>query len=410
MGIINVNIDLKLNDSGIKALQQNFAQMTQTVNQTTESVRGLNQKLRPLGKIQGLAAVSMIFTNTSSAVKSLAADLEKAVGWAGAYADRGDRIAKTSRLVGLSAKEYQALDSAARHAGMRTEEMDAALRKLNVTLFKARSGDAAALKPFESLLPKALSAYKDNSEIIRALAGSYAKLESAEQRAFVSQSLFGEGGLRMSELLSQGEESLGKYIDGYEAAFSDEGARNAEAFNDSLQDMRESVDALKMSVAQELFPVFTETFASVRAFLKSDEGKEKFAAIKSAVVGLVDKVLPKIPKALDIALSVVNAIGPGVTVAIAAFVALLPVLGQVAMLIGAFLNFFADDRSVALESCASCRQGLPRLVGCIENRLRNPRRDGACHGRPFHRERRRMGKGRRGRCQELGYAGLLHHA
>lgn len=328
MPLLNFSFAFKFDNAAIKVFKQNLAHVNQTVKVTTNLFDGLRGKLKLFERIQSLASYSTLISNSVSALKSLGTGFKNAVGWAGAYADQGDKIAKTSRLVGLSVKDFQALDSAARHAGMGSEEMTAALRKLNVNLFKARSGDAAALKPFESLLPKSLSEYKSNAEVIQALAGSYSKLESAEQRAFVSQSLFGEGGLKMSELLSQGEESLKKYIDEYDAAFSEDGAKNAEAFNDSLQDMKESVNVLKMSLAQELFPVFTEMFGSVRKFFKSDEGKKKMAGLKSAIVDFVKNILPKIPAILDNVLSILNKTGPSVFIIVSAFAAVLPFVAQ----------------------------------------------------------------------------------
>lgn len=328
MPLLNFSFAFKFDNAAIKVFKQNLAHVNQTVKVTTNLFDGLRGKLKLFERIQSLASYSTLISNSVSALKSLGTGFKNAVGWVGAYADQGDKIAKTSRLVGLSVKDFQALDSAARHAGMGSEEMTAALRKLNVNLFKARSGDAAALKPFESLLPKSLSEYKSNAEVIQALAGSYSKLESAEQRAFVSQSLFGEGGLKMSELLSQGEESLKKYIDEYDAAFSEDGAKNAEAFNDSLQDMKESVNVLKMSLAQELFPVFTEMFGSVRKFFKSDEGKKKMAGLKSAIVDFVKNILPKIPAILDNVLSILNKTGPSVFIIVSAFAAVLPFVAQ----------------------------------------------------------------------------------
>lgn len=328
MPLLNFSFAFKFDNAAIKVFKQNLAYVNQTVKVTTNLFDGLRGKLKLFERIQSLASYSTLISNSVSALKSLGTGFKNAIGWVGAYADQGDKIAKTSRLVGLSVKDFQALDSAARHAGMGSEEMTAALRKLNVNLFKARSGDAAALKPFESLLPKSLSEYKSNAEVIQALAGSYSKLESAEQRAFVSQSLFGEGGLKMSELLSQGEESLKKYIDEYDAAFSEDGAKNAEAFNDSLQDMKESVNVLKMSLAQELFPVFTEMFGSVRKFFKSDEGKKKMAGLKSAIVDFVKNILPKIPAILDNVLSILNKTGPSVFIIVSAFAAVLPFVAQ----------------------------------------------------------------------------------
>ena len=341
---LNFSFGFKFDDSAVKVFNQNLTHVNEAVKSFNQSLAhtneiakdatnlfgGLRGTLKQFEKIQSLSAYSTVISNSVSALKSLGAGFANAVGWAGAYADQGDKIAKTSRLVGLSVKDFQALDSAARHAGMGSEEMTAALRKLNVNLFKARSGDATALKPFESLLPKSLSEYRDNAEVIRALAGSYAKLESAEQRAFVSQSLFGEGGLKMSELLSQGEESLKKYIDEYDAAFSEDGARNAEAFNDALQDMRESVNVLKISLAQELFPVFAETFGSVRDVFKNHMPQIK--DISRRMGGLVSSLLDFAPAFLDFAIKIVDFTGPLLpllTGILAGVLAMVPAVAQI---------------------------------------------------------------------------------
>lgn len=349
MPLLNFTVKFNFDNSPIKILNQNFAQINQTVGSSASAVSDLNKKISKLSVIQAAGAVSTIITNTAAAFKGMAANVEKAVSWAGQYAEQGDKIAKTSRLVGLSAKEFQAFDSAARHAGMSSEEMTSALQRMNVNLGKARSGDATALKQFDSILGgRSLSTFKDNAEVLRALAGGYSKLESAEQKAFVSQALFGRSGLKMSELLSQGEESLGKYLDEYEAAFSDEGAKNAEAFNDSLQDMQESLNVLKVSLAQDLFPVFTEVFGSIRAFFKSDEGKKKLEDFKTSLVSLVNGVLPKIPAILEGVLSIVGAIGPTAAIGIAAFTTLLPVLAQIAILLKSLWGFLGVFKTIGM--------------------------------------------------------------
>lgn len=213
--------------------------------------------------------------------------------------------------------------------------MDGALKKFNVNLGKARSGDEKSLEMFDSILGgKSISSFKDSASLIAAIADGYQKLGSAEQKAFVSQELFGRSGLKMSELLSQGDEGIKKLIADFEShggGFSEDGAKNAEAFNDELQNMMETVNSLKISVAQELFPTFIDLFKTVQTFIK--DNREKIIPIVKEIFGrtaeFVKSLLLRIPAILNTVLSVVRAIGPGAIVFFTGFVSILPVIGKI---------------------------------------------------------------------------------
>ena len=161
--------------------------------------------------------------------------------------------------------------------------------------------------------------------MLAAVADGYAKLGSAEQKAMVSQELFGKSGLKMSELLKNGGEDLKKQLESAVPGFSDQGAKDAEAFNDALQDMRGTINSIKISVMEDLFPTFTNLFDTVREFEK-DNGpkiKEQIGFVVGEVVGFVEGVLPYIPKVLNVVVGLVDLIGPGVLAVLGGFTAIL---------------------------------------------------------------------------------------
>lgn len=138
----------------------------------------------------------------------------------------------------------------------------------------------------------------------------------------------------MAELLSQGDEGIKKLIADFEShggGYSEEGAKNAESFNDSLQDVLETVNSLKISVAQELFPVFIDLFKSVQGFVK--DNREELMPVVKEIFGrtaeYVKSLLPKIPAILNTILSIVQAIGPGTIVFVTSFVTILPAIGKI---------------------------------------------------------------------------------
>lgn len=317
---------------GFSANKQSITGTISGIGKIESAVSDLQEKVK---KTFAIATAQTIASGIKSLGNSIKNAFSKSYNFAEEFAKSGDKIAKTSRLVGLSVKDYQAFSSAAQHAGMSTEEMDGALKKFNVNLGKARSGDKASLKMFDAILGgKSVSDFKDSTSLIAAIADGYQKLGSAEQKAFVSQELFGRSGLKMSEMLSQGDEGIKKLIADFEAhggGFSEDGAKNAEAFNDELQNMMETVNSLKISVAQELFPTFIDLFKTVQTFIK--DNRDEIIPVVKEIFGrtaeFVKSLLPKIPSILNTILSVVKAIGPGAAVFIAGFVSILPTLVKI---------------------------------------------------------------------------------
>ncbi len=357
--IISTTIDFSLKKDSLGKLKTDFHVLGGVVDKVKVKFDGLKNAWKGFGETaNSVLKLKTGFEALGGITAKVKAGFEQAYGFAESYAATGDRIAKTSRLLGMSVKEYQAFTSAASHAGMATTEMDAALRKLSVNVGKARAGDATAKKMFSALLPKDLSAYKTNAELISALSDSYAKLSNAEQKAFVSNSLFGESGLKMSELLSGGGEGIRKLLDDFEAhggGFSEEGARNAEAFNDELQNMKETFDSLRVSVAQELFPVFTEMFGKVGEVIR--ENGPKIKELLAGFAGIVASIASALPGILDVVVKIVDFLGPKLVACIGLVGSL---IAPVTMLLVSFGGIFS-----VLSSLVPIITGIIAGIGSV---------------------------------------------
>lgn len=333
---INAQIGLNVNKSSVDAVVNNVSTVKKQVQSVGPVFDSLQKKIESLGSVAKWAAIGAgaerVFGGIKRIVDSVSNSFKKQFDFAQSYASFGDRIAKTSRLVGMSVKDYQAFASAAKHAGMSTEEMDSALRKFSVNLGKARAGDRAASKMFDSILGgRKLSSFKDSTSLISAIADGYKKLNSAEQKAFVTNELFGRGGVKMAELLSGGGEGLQNALANFEGGFSEEGAKNAELFNDELQKTQEIIDSLKISAAQELFPVITEMFKSVQKFVKENRA-ELLPVVKDLVAHSVDFVkslLPLTVKLLKSVLKIFDLIGPKVFIIVGGLVSMAPAVVQI---------------------------------------------------------------------------------
>lgn len=317
---------------GFKTDKSSVSSAVSGVNEITSAIKGLKKAANLLVVGQGLREFSAGIKSIASSAKNF---VSRGFNFAEEFSNLGDSIAKTSRIVGLSVKDYQALGYAASLAGISTEELDSSLKKFNVNLAKARAGDKTSYKMFDSILGgQKLSKFKDNASLIVAIADGYKKLTSAEQKAFVSQELFGKSGLKMSELLSAGGDEIIKMLADYEAlggGFSEEGVKRAEEFNDELFKMKLTIASLKMSVAQEMFPTFIDLFKSIRDFVK--DNRSSLIPVVSEIFGktseLVKSLLPYVPKILNSVLSIVDKIGPKAIVIGATVISILPAVGHI---------------------------------------------------------------------------------
>ncbi len=333
MAFLNVSLNL-LSGNSFTKVAGDLNIINSSLGKTAGILDSVNGKISTFQKLQAFAAAGTLVKNVTMGVKSIAVSVENLVGTVGGFASQGDRIAKTSRLVGLSVKDYQAFDQAARHAGMSTEEMDSALKKFNVNLGKAKSGDEKALKVMDAILGgKDIAGFKDTTSLLKAVAEGYTKLGSAEQKAMVSQELFGKSGIKMSELLKNGGEDLQKQLDSAIPSFSEQGAKDAETFNDALQDMRGTINSIKISVMEGLFPVFTDLFKVVQDFVKSNGVKIKgyLLTIAGAVSDVVKALLPKIPIILERIVGLVDLVGPWIPAILGGLIAMLPAISQIAI-------------------------------------------------------------------------------
>ena len=348
---ISVDIGFKSVRDDISKVLGSVKELNAGVKDVVLGMKGLNSETKTLNNrvaennfsrgIVNLRAYSAGLKDIFGGIKAIGSEISglfsKQFKFVSGMALIGDKVAKNSRLVGLSVKEYQSFASAAQKSGMSVEEMNNAFRRFNVNLGKARGGDKAAFKAFDAILGgKSLSDFKDQATLIAAIADGYKKLDSAEQKAFVTNELFGRGGIKMAELLSGGGEGIKSLIKEYEDAgggYSEEGAKNAEEFDNQLQRLLETFNSLKIKVAEEVFPTFIELFKTVGSYIK-ENSTTLIPKFKEFFVGMADFVkdlLPRIPKILDKVLAVVEFIGPKTLMIGSVVVSILPAIVSIVM-------------------------------------------------------------------------------
>lgn len=313
----------------------------------------VHKQLSKFANSQKWANITSLTSNVAAGFANIAGNVKNtfagAYGFMDQFASKGDKIAKTSRLVGLSVKDYQGLAFAADRSGIGLETMNTALKKFNETLGKAQSGDKNAKKIFGALLPENVNSYKNGKDVLLAMADSYTKL-SASQKAFVSGQVFGRGGFQMAELFAGGGAGVQALLQQYEdlgGGFSDAAAAGAETFKDDLTNMNVTLESMKITVASELLPAFSDLFKTVTKYFKDNKGEiqKSIKDFSLKFISGIKELLPKLPAVF------------------AAFVSIAGVVGQIVEYLGPIKSIIGVALIGSLGSIVSIVTSLVGLLG-----------------------------------------------
>lgn len=189
-----------------------------------------------------------------SALTSMTGLLSMAAGAIGMGAliksslDSADALAKTSDRLGIATEALAGLRYAGELAGVSAENMDKGLGKLSTKLAEAASGSASAQATFQKLGVS----YQELSQMapdqaFAKVADAMNGLENANQRAALSQEIFGKGMGNMVNLMASGSAGL------------QEAAAEAEALGLSLN----RVDAAKLEIAGDSITRMKSVFSGI---------------------------------------------------------------------------------------------------------------------------------------------------
>ncbi|MCA0905122.1 phage tail tape measure protein [Ruegeria marisrubri] len=188
-------------------------------------------------------------------------------GLAASTASLGDDVAKTADKLGIGITQLQELRYAAERSGVATGQFDTALEKMQKNLGEAAGGTGTAKDALDQL---GLSA-KDlinlsPDEALGMIADRMGNVETAAERAAIANDIFGRSGVGMINMLRGGSKGLQQLqADARRTGYvlSEQAARDAEVFQDTLLDTQLVMKGLKNTVGAELMPVVTQAMRRV---------------------------------------------------------------------------------------------------------------------------------------------------
>lgn len=220
----------------------------------------------------------------------------------------GDSIGDNAAKMGISTKAYQEWDFVLKRAGSSIDAMKTSMK----TLQNAAAGENDAFKELgitqkelQELSPEELF-----NRTVTALQG----VENTTQRTALASKLLGKGAVELGGIFdmtaAETEEAkqkmyeLGAYMDEDAIAASDN-------YQDTMQDMQDSITGLKTRVITDFLPGMTSVMTGLSKVFSGKGGVEEIQSGLQAVISKITTLAPQfLPVAQTIITSLITGFGP----------------------------------------------------------------------------------------------------
>jgi hypothetical protein len=205
-----------------------------------------------------------------------------------------DALAKKSATLKVSISELQAMRKQASHAGVDEDAMSSALTRFTKRLGVLQQTGSGALGSY--LKKSGNSAFQDlagaanTQEAYEKLLGSFSKLNTEQEQMAFADAAFGQDGRQMLLLLREGTDGLArsrKELAELGGGAKAEDAAKAEAYNDALQRIQESIKSIKYAALAPIMEKATQAFGEFTAKFKNAKWRDDtITKVTQAVKGL----------------------------------------------------------------------------------------------------------------------------
>jgi hypothetical protein len=238
----------------------------------SKPLNDFDKKIGKLGKNASLTGISLKGLGASAlTVSASITALATAVGvtavgvykLADATAEMADGINKASQRMGVSLEFYQKMTSASEHAGTSISTMHTGMRTLVGAMQQVEEGSSNAILAFDKIgvsVYDSNGAMRDQEEIFQETLVALASMENRTERTAIAQRLLGRSSMELAPLLNEGADAVNRYVVENDSAVtvSEEMARSAQEYNDSMLTLREQLTGIKNEAMQPLLEVFSD--------------------------------------------------------------------------------------------------------------------------------------------------------
>lgn len=231
---------------------------------------------------------------------------KKLYDMAGAAAEVGDRVDKSSKRLGLSNKAYQEWAYVMSQNGADIESMKTGLNKLNNVVNQAQGGAKGAVAQFGKLgISMNDLKGKSREEVFDITIRKLQGVKDESKRAALASGILGKAAVGLAPLLNQTAEStdeLKKKAGELGMVMSDDAVTASVNFTDSMDTLKRAMGSVKNSISAQILPGITQITDGLTGILSGEEGAAE--KVREGLQNAVQSITTIIPQILNIIMSI----------------------------------------------------------------------------------------------------------
>ncbi|WED23525.1 hypothetical protein L3Q72_19995 [Vibrio sp. JC009] len=272
-------------DSEYSRLNKSYKKHGDEITKLSKRYTRLQGAMKPIQKLNS----KIKFPKVANAAVGKGAALLGGISLAGLVSEVNsaaaemDSLAKSAGNLNMPIEELQAMQSQAEHAGVSSDALAGSMSRFTKRLGVLQSTGSGALGSFlkksGNSLHRDLQGATDTQQAYEMLLESFSKLKTTQEQMAFADAAFGQDGRKMLIMMREGTEGLTAARDELNAlggGAKAEDAAKAEAYNDALQKIQESIRSIKFAALAPVMEKATKMFTAFSDKFKNAEWRTDF--------------------------------------------------------------------------------------------------------------------------------------
>lgn len=272
------DLDSKGFDSGLKKLRTEVAKADGPINKLKAAGSGLGSILQANVASAAVGAGAALVTFGVKSVK--------------AFQDTALAAGQFAEATGISTEAASRLIEVAGDLGVESGSVQSAIQKMNMAIAKG----GPAIDQFGDSIVRAKDGTVDSAASFQNLVTKIGAIEDPTQRALAAQRVFGKGYADIAQLMSMSAGQLARRLNDVsdQKVINPDEVERARKFRDSMDQLRDQLDDVALSVGEHVVPALTtmaDGLGAVGQAIKATPLDEfaKFFSIGAGGWGLIQK-------------------------------------------------------------------------------------------------------------------------
>lgn len=228
-----------------------------------DTIRGLASALG-LNISPALEAVAKKFDGISAAtgtaiigIGAMVSGFAKLSKETAAYADS---ILTLADQTGFTTEQIQRMQYACMKLDVEFSTVEGSISKLTTNMYKAQKGSDDLEKIFKKLhirIKDGSGHLRDSNEVFFEVIDALGKMKNETEKDAIAQQLFGKSAKELNTIIKAGSEQFKEYEANAKKVMTDEQLNRANAYQDAMDELNETMETLRLSLGEALIPLLT---------------------------------------------------------------------------------------------------------------------------------------------------------